>query len=240
MNPYILAIILISTVAGVAKGFETYGRTKREREAALVATHEALTAFGKIYRRAESAVRESYQLRQQVIQKTDTFLRFVSEANRDLGADLQTAGELIATNQTNAAQVTQLAKQARDELKAAAKMVGQCRTVLSSNKLPSVQQKNIEKESQKMATAIQEARARLSKLEELGARCDTLGQRLAEFVRQSAAVRDRLTEIEREADRRKTVQTDRQREAAKAMEQLRQVQNELRQISNESKDSRET
>lgn len=167
----------LSALLAMGGGVEAYQRSQREREEATRATVVAMEHFEQTIGRARSSIQQSSELRTELIQKTDLLLD-VANTEQEL---VQHGAQVVALNERREVAQVRLNRhlaEARSSVGQATDAVGRCRTILIEDKLSSDKKTDMEATVRAMTKDVRDIHQRLRQLEELGARCDSLADRL--------------------------------------------------------------
>jgi prefoldin subunit 5 len=219
----------IAAVVAAGTGAQVYQRTQAEREEARLATVSALQSFDSAIERVKSSIRQSTELRDDLLRKTDALFKDAGTTAQELVDHGEKARELQKRHALVAVEAGRLIADARESLGQATAAVGVCRQIVLRDALKAEQAAAVQDDIRAKTAIVKDVRARMDELARLGTRCEALEHSLAKFVVQNNHALARVREIKDEAEEKLAAQKSRQARVQEATEKLARLQAEMKQ-----------
>ncbi|MBL9189644.1 MAG: hypothetical protein JNK23_19340 [Opitutaceae bacterium] len=218
---------IVAVVAG-GSGAHVYQRTQQEREEARLATVAALQSFDQAIERVKSSIRQSTELRDDLLKRTDALFKDAGSTEKELLDHGEKARALQKRHQTVTAEAGRLIAEAKSSLSVATTAVGVCRQIVLKDTLKAEHSAAVQEDIRSKTAVVREVRARMDELTRLGTRCDALEQSLAVFIAQNSRSLARVREIKEEAEEKLAAQKTRAARMQEAADKLARLQAEMK------------
>ncbi len=218
----------IAAVVAAGSGAQVYQRTQQEREEARLATVNALQSFDQAIERVKSSIRQSTEMRDELLKKTDALFKDAGSTEKELIDHGEKARVLQKRHQTVTAEAGRLIAEAKRSLGDATAAVGVCRQIVLKDTLKAEQAAAVQEDIRSKTAIVKDVRARMDELSRLGTRCEALDHSLAMFVAQNTHALARVREIKEEAEEKLAAQKSRQSRVQEATEKLARLQAEMK------------
>ncbi len=218
----------IAAVVAAGTGTQIYQRTQQEREEARIATVSALQSFDQAIERVKTSIRQSAEMRDELLKKTDALFKDAGSTEKELVEHGEQARALQKRHEVVATEAGKLIADAKRSLGEATAAVGVCRQIILKDTLKAEQAASVQDDIRTKTAIVKDVRARMDELTRLGTRCEALEHSLAMFVAQNNRALARVREIKDEAEEKLSAQKSRASRVQEASEKLARLQAEMK------------
>ena len=218
----------IAAVVAAGTGAQVYQRTQQEREEARLATVAALQSFDQAIERVKTSIRQSTELRDDLLKKTDALFKDAGSTEKELIEHGERARELQKRHTVVTNEAGKLIADAKRSLGEATAAVGVCRQIILKDTLKAEQAAAVQDDIRTKTSMVKDVRARMDELTRLGTRCDSLEHSLTLFITQNKGALARVREIKDEAEEKLAAQKSRQARVQEAADKLARLQAEMK------------